>query len=493
MTNNIVGERAKQKSNQLPGAPLESGEGLARLAENPLSEREMEVANLLVTGATNNEIAEQLVISPHTVKVHLRNIYDKLAVSSRTEASMLLLQQGWMTLPGVEVSATGDEAWSPPDPLPLSNTLAPAFAWQPFYLAAATLLVLALLLVPALLRAGTPVLSNLLTDRGAAMVGQPLITVDSRWRLQTPLPAARSRLALVASSSGDLYAIGGEGANAILSAAVDVYDLNTNEWRSAAALPVPLANMDAVAWQGSIFVAGGTTAASPDDAGRVISDVLWRYDLAGDSWEAVGKLPMGLAGAALVTEGDRLYLIGGWDGEQARSELWALDLPPGDGVSAADWQTVSEMGVPRAFSGAVVVDGKLYIAGGYDGQQELNEAQRYTLADNVWEELPPLTTPRSGLHLLYDGLAIFAVGGGWTQAANTLERFDPNTLLWSHFSSPIADEWRHLGAAASVNGYLYLVGGWSQSYLNTHLHYQSSFRTFLPSTRNTDSKNNNPP
>ncbi|MEZ4637234.1 MAG: hypothetical protein R2873_28425 [Caldilineaceae bacterium] len=86
-------------------------------------------------------------------------------------------------------------------------------------------------------------------------------------------------------------------------------------------------------------------------------------------------------------------------------------------------------------------------------------------------------------------MAIFAVGG-WHEPVDTLERFDPFTGLWSHFPSPIAGEWRNLGAAASTTGHLYFTGGWSDSYLNMHLHYQSSFRSFLPDTQrdNADSR-----
>ena len=68
----------------------ETGEA-RRLSANKmsvLSEREIEIVNLVSRGAINTEIGENLFISRHTVKSHLYNIYKKIKVTNRLEAAL---------------------------------------------------------------------------------------------------------------------------------------------------------------------------------------------------------------------------------------------------------------------------------------------------------------------------------------------------------------------------------------------------------------------
>jgi NarL family two-component system response regulator LiaR len=63
-----------------------------------LSERELEVLKLAAKGMSNKEIAAQLALSVRTVQSHLGRIFDKLGVSSRTEAVLRALKEGWLSL-----------------------------------------------------------------------------------------------------------------------------------------------------------------------------------------------------------------------------------------------------------------------------------------------------------------------------------------------------------------------------------------------------------
>jgi len=59
-----------------------------------LSERELEVLKLIVTGKSNSEIAEALYLSPNTIKTHVRGIMNKLAVDDRVQVAVVALRSG---------------------------------------------------------------------------------------------------------------------------------------------------------------------------------------------------------------------------------------------------------------------------------------------------------------------------------------------------------------------------------------------------------------
>ena len=63
-----------------------------------LTERELDIIKLAARGLTNKDIAEKLHLSYRTVEGHMRDIFNKLGVGSRTEAVLYGLKNGWFTL-----------------------------------------------------------------------------------------------------------------------------------------------------------------------------------------------------------------------------------------------------------------------------------------------------------------------------------------------------------------------------------------------------------
>jgi NarL family two-component system response regulator LiaR len=62
-----------------------------------LTEREIEVLQLIADGLSNHKIAEKLVISEKTVKTHVSNVLSKLHLDDRTQAAIYALRHGLVT------------------------------------------------------------------------------------------------------------------------------------------------------------------------------------------------------------------------------------------------------------------------------------------------------------------------------------------------------------------------------------------------------------
>jgi LuxR family transcriptional regulator, maltose regulon positive regulatory protein len=63
-----------------------AGGGTAQPVSDPLTAREHDVLAMISHGLSNKRVARTLLISPETVKTHVKRIFLKLAVSTRTEA-----------------------------------------------------------------------------------------------------------------------------------------------------------------------------------------------------------------------------------------------------------------------------------------------------------------------------------------------------------------------------------------------------------------------
>jgi two-component system, NarL family, response regulator LiaR len=68
------------------------------LTDDPLTEREVGVLKLVARGLSNQNIADQLIVSERTVRTHISNILGKLHLANRTQAALYALRQGLANL-----------------------------------------------------------------------------------------------------------------------------------------------------------------------------------------------------------------------------------------------------------------------------------------------------------------------------------------------------------------------------------------------------------
>jgi DNA-binding NarL/FixJ family response regulator len=66
--------------------------------DHPFSPREHQVLALAAQGLTNREIAYRLGVSDRTVQFHMGSVFNKTGTSSRTEAAILALRRGWVSI-----------------------------------------------------------------------------------------------------------------------------------------------------------------------------------------------------------------------------------------------------------------------------------------------------------------------------------------------------------------------------------------------------------
>jgi len=442
---------------------------------------------LLSRGLSNKEIARELYISPNTVKVHLRNIYGKMNVSSRTEATMLAVRLGWVevggSLDGSPVADAGPAAAKAGQRDAFlvdsgkvsasdsgSAMLSALARWQRVYLLVSALIVaIGLWLIwPTDVQPSQP-----FTDRPSqASRWNPAQAL--RWQSLAQMPTPRSRLALVADQAG-IWAIAGDTPSGV-SRALEIYTPDEDDWMRGADKPTAVANVGAVALDGKIYVPGGSTG---DEGG--VTDCLEVYDPGAGTegtWGEGKRMPHAVSAYAIAAYDGSLYLFGGWNGDAYVQESYQYD-PEKD-----QWSALAPMPTARAFAGAGRIGQYVYVVGGFDGASELDICEMYDLELDLWAECPPMRAPRGGVGVAVIADTLYVIGGGWESYLVENEYFspdmsDPARGVWRTFPSPLLQEWRNLGVV-SHGTYLYAIGGWDGDFLSTNQAYRALYRLYLP-------------
>lgn len=250
-----------------------------------------------------------------------------------------------------------------------------------------------------------------------------------RWRTQ-PLPlfagnsGLRSRYFGAAVTAWNrLFYLG--GAVDWLQYQVDVYDPMTQLWLDARS-PVTqhgrLGRMAhaAAAFDNEILMIGGLRDGE-EEGQRVTTDAVTALH-PGAQTETLDlydrpSLPAPLAGHASGVIDSDLYVVGGFTAAPVsgtaeatssllryRANAWHQKTAGGEALPA--------MRVPRHSFGAAVMDGKLYVAGGYDSAgHALDSVEAYDPRTNRWETVAPMLAPRAHLGMVGHAGRLYVIGG----------------------------------------------------------------------------------
>lgn len=438
---------------------------------NDLSERELEILSLVATGASNKEIAHQLHISANTVKVHLRNIFTKIEVSSRTEAAMFAVSNGLVEglVPVVEEE---DEigGLGRPSNGPLADS-AGAVPLQPDrsgrrwagLLAAGLVFVFVLFGTLLWARQGTPAAEN---PSAPAVINDP-----ARWQSRAELPTARAGLAIVAYE-GAIYALAGESETGV-SGVLERYDPERDAWETLAEKPTPVTGVGAAVLGGKLYAPGGQTGSGE------VSTVVEIFDPRTGEWAAAAPLPEPRSAYSLVAFEGKLYVFGGWDGETYSDAVYEYS-PETD-----RWVENTPLPSPRAYTGAVVANGRIHVLGGYDGALALADHLRYAPEDegsqDPWHPQAELPQGRYAMGVATAADLVYLVGGlGDAEAPLPRLEYVQSADRWEKYESGQATTWSH-GGLATVGTDLHLLGGLEDGTISPlHLAFQAIYLINMP-------------
>lgn len=267
-----------------------------------------------------------------------------------------------------------------------------------------------------------------------------VIPAACHWKARAPLPSPRAGYAAGVLNHGLIVAGGSawtEG-HKIQTAEANAFDPDCNCWSQLPSLPEALSDAESVTVGGQLFVLGGAQGE------RGLRHV---YSFDGRQWRLRNDMELPeprLLGAA-VTDGKRIFLLGGistpGDYTAGLKTAWSMDpAHPSNG-----WTPMPECpGAARATFGAVFVDGRILIAGGYDvgpaRSGNLSDLWSFNISSRTWSSAGRLPEGRRAMAAIVVGNHVVLLGGFTHDfSADVLALGEKGAVLIGQLPQPVAD------------------------------------------------------
>jgi DNA-binding CsgD family transcriptional regulator/N-acetylneuraminic acid mutarotase len=402
------------------------------MENHQLSDREIEILRLVADGKSNKEIAVELFISINTVKVHLSNIFQKINVNSRTNATLYAIEHNLVAHRQTDLIELQEKE------------IGSRVVWDnPLYSGIQRSSIIWTALPVFILLVGLVILFSTYQGSKNLNISTPSTSIEQRWLKVGEIKYEVSRFA-TANYDSKIYLIGGEKYGNI-SPDVRVYDPQKNETRKGTAKPTPVKNILAGIIGELCYVPGGSTIDQ-------VSNVLEVYNPRLDQWNTSTPIPQPLAQYALATFEGKLYLFGGNDGTRVLDTVYIYD------PSLRAWSKGTSMPVARQNANATQIGNRILIIGGDDGNISLLDTNEYYPGRDgetgaAWLETAQMPESCNGCKSIASGSNVFLFN------KNLVHIYDSNTGVWIIEKRTEAPVVAQFGGVESFRNGAIILGG----------------------------------
>lgn len=285
----------------------------------------------------------------------------------------------------------------------------------------------------------------------SAFVLNRVATDTGEWGLRAGLLHPYSELAL-AELDGKLYLLGGYPASRQTVRTVQVYDIASDSWELGPPLPQPNNHGMAASVNGKIYLIGGQTS-DVSDQGYV--DTVYELDPTAGEWVEKAPMPTARGGGVAVVLDGKIYVAGG---RPPHGHDFAVYDPAAD-----SWQVLPNLPTQRNHLTGAAINGRIHIVGGRQGHglspQMTTAHEVFDPQTQTWTTAAPMLRARSGMNGVM-ARGCFHVWGGEGPAGMFADHdyYDPQANGWIRLPDmPIPVHGVY--GSAFVDGLIWVPGG----------------------------------